>query len=124
MVNTLLILICIALALILIFVLQILNRQELLSQRDDIEMMRFRLKTIMDNTEKLIEDKEHTQKTSSKSEDISKEVSKESVDKIVEEKRTEETDDRYGFKTQVENIALKRDDKIEYEEENFIIEEE
>ena len=123
MVNTLLILICIALALILIFVLQFLNRQELLSQRDDIEMMRFRFKTIMDNTEKLIEDKEHIQKTSSKSEDIAKEVSKESVDKIVEEKRTEETNN-YGFKTQVANIAPKHDDKIEYEEENFIIEEE
>lgn len=121
MVNTLLILICIAL--ILIFVLQFLNRQELLSQRDDIEMMRFRLKTIIDNTEKLIEYKEHTQKTSSKSEDIAKEVSKESVDKIVEEKRTEETNN-YGFKTQVANIDPKRDDKIEYEEENFIIEEE
>ena len=116
MVNILLILICIAL--ILIFVLQFLNRQELLSQRDDIEMMRFRLKTIMDNTEKLIEDKEHTQKTSSKSEDIAKEVSKESVVKIVEEKRTEET------KTQVANAAPKHDDKIEYEEENFTIEEE
>ena len=120
----------VALGIFGIFVMQSLNRQELLTQRDDIEMMRFRLKTINSELEEILGIIKTTQTSEdNKTDEITEENAHETIRPekagVIKEGDFEfhnETDD-YGFRTQPAPVAPKRDERIEYEEENFIIEE-
>lgn len=121
----------IALCIISVFVMQCLNRQELLTQREDIEMIRFRLKTINSEQEEVLNILKAAQtSTKEKQKLISVEETEEDVKKFVESaQKTEFINDsnqrldNYGFKTAPAEIGPKKDERIEYEEENFIIEE-
>ena len=99
--------------------LQILNRQELLAQRDDIEMMRFRLKTIMNDVEFIRNNTYDDNSNENEQEDA------------LEKETSENQEDFNNIILDKENILKESDfefhhtdDKIEYEEENFTIEEE
>lgn len=130
MVNVIIIFGClIFIGICAVFVMQALNRQEMITQRDDIEMIRFRLKTINSELEELlgiIKAEKNVKET-----EIEENVRTEQIGetgqlnvRLYNDSVDEKSKENYGFKTQPANIAPKRDDKIEYEEENFIIEEE
>lgn len=130
MVNVIIIFGClIFIGICAVFVMQALNRQEMITQRDDIEMIRFRLKTINSELEELLSiiKTEKNVKQAEAEENVRTEQIRETSQLNVQLHKdtvNEETNvDNYGFKTQMANIDPKRDERIEYEEENFIIEE-
>lgn len=133
MVNVIIVFGCFIVVMICgVFVMQCLNRQELLTQREDIEMMRFRLKTINSEQEEVLnilktaqmpaEEKQKPVPVETTEEDVKKFVeSAQNTDVIINESNQQL--DNYGFKTAPAEIGSKKDERIEYEEENFIIEE-
>lgn len=133
MVNVIIVFGCFIVVMICgVFVMQCLNRQELLTQREDIEMIRFRLKTINSEQEEVLnilkeaqtpsEEKQKLFPVEATEEDFKKFVESAQKTNVIINESNQQLDN-YGFKTAPAEIGPKKDERIEYEEENFIIEE-